>query len=161
MEFRVVADRILSSKSQGFESNVKNSTIQSNVERRATYGYESQRSDNVVCHAERDISVCGLRILRQQPLGILICFFRSPQGSEVPFLQNRLLVRFHSSSKRQRKKSFTVFWVSFLTLPRQLAGLSQSFAEAGHALWIRLAINPAKEFFFVQEEITGQHPLAA
>src|SRR6266478_5293297 len=44
MEFRVVADRILSSKSQGFESNVKNSTIQSNVERRVTYGYESQRA---------------------------------------------------------------------------------------------------------------------
>src|SRR6266576_738937 len=137
----MVADRVLSSKSQGFESNVKNSTIQSNVERRATYGYGSQRagaacrgmpdalayseannslygycsvnpcskgkhdfgerlqveavlcslgellhteflvpvnstkpecepgggaqrSDNVVCHAERDISVCGLRILR-------------------------------------------------------------------------------------------------
>src|SRR5258706_10994696 len=124
-------------------------------------GSGAQRSDNVVSHAERDISVCGLRILRQQPLGILICFFRSPQGREVPFLQNRLLVRFHSSSKRQRKKSFTVFWVSFLTLPRQLAGLSQGFAEAGHALWIRLAINPAKEFFFVQEEITGQYPLAA
>src|SRR5260370_41652366 len=44
MEFRVVADRILSSKSQGFESNVKNSTIQSNVERRVTYGYENQRA---------------------------------------------------------------------------------------------------------------------
>src|SRR5713226_2573160 len=44
MEFRVVADRILSSKSQGFESNVKNSTMQSNVERRATYGYGSQRA---------------------------------------------------------------------------------------------------------------------
>src|SRR6266436_5331841 len=44
MEFRVVADRVLSSKSQRFESNVKNSTIQSNVERRATYGYGSQRA---------------------------------------------------------------------------------------------------------------------
>src|SRR6266699_954571 len=36
MEFRAVADGVLWSKSQGFESNVKNSTIQSNVERRAT-----------------------------------------------------------------------------------------------------------------------------
>src|SRR6266568_9087540 len=44
MEFRVVADRILWSESQGFESNVKNSTIQSNVERRATYGHGSQRA---------------------------------------------------------------------------------------------------------------------
>src|SRR5260370_42550738 len=44
MEFRVVADRVISSKSQGFESNVKNPTIQSNVERRATYGYGSQRA---------------------------------------------------------------------------------------------------------------------
>src|SRR6266704_6572187 len=44
MEFREVADRVLSSKSQGFESNVKNSTIQSNVERRATYRYGSQRA---------------------------------------------------------------------------------------------------------------------
>src|SRR5260370_41255086 len=53
MEFRVVADRILSSKSQGFESNVKNSTIQSNVERRATYGYESQRA-GVACRGMPD-----------------------------------------------------------------------------------------------------------
>src|SRR5229473_6839949 len=44
MEFRAVTDRVLWSKSQGFESNVKNSTIQSNVERRVTYGYESQRA---------------------------------------------------------------------------------------------------------------------
>src|SRR5260370_19207543 len=44
MEFRVAADRVLSSKSKGFESNVKNPTIQSNVERRATYGYGSQRA---------------------------------------------------------------------------------------------------------------------
>src|SRR6266576_1208834 len=44
MEFKMVADRVLSSKSQGFESNVKNSTIQSNVELRATYGYGSQRA---------------------------------------------------------------------------------------------------------------------
>src|SRR5216684_8529827 len=35
MEFRAVADRVLWPKSQGFESNVKSSTIQSNVERRA------------------------------------------------------------------------------------------------------------------------------
>src|SRR5438552_17451503 len=44
MEFRAVADRVLWSKSQGFESNVKNSTIQSNVERRARYGHGSQRA---------------------------------------------------------------------------------------------------------------------
>src|SRR6266567_8836709 len=44
MEFRVVAGRILWSESQGFESNVKNSTIQSNVERRVTYGHGSQRT---------------------------------------------------------------------------------------------------------------------
>src|SRR5229473_6693711 len=53
MEFRVVADRILSSKSQGFESNVKNSTIQSNVERWATYGYGSQRA-GVACRGMPD-----------------------------------------------------------------------------------------------------------
>src|SRR5260370_17144035 len=53
MEFRAVADRVLWSKSQGFESNVKNSTIQSDVERRATYGYESQRA-GVACRGMPD-----------------------------------------------------------------------------------------------------------
>src|SRR5260370_16876725 len=53
MEFRAVAERVLWSKSQGFESNVKNSTIQSDVERRATYGYESQRA-GVACRGMPD-----------------------------------------------------------------------------------------------------------
>src|SRR5713101_3432604 len=33
MEVRAIADRVLWSKGQGFESNVKNSTLQSNVKR--------------------------------------------------------------------------------------------------------------------------------
>src|SRR6266487_4292895 len=44
MEFRAVTGRVLWSMRQGVESNVKNSTIQSNVERRATYGHGNQRA---------------------------------------------------------------------------------------------------------------------
>jgi hypothetical protein len=38
MEFRAAAGRVLWSRSQRFESNVKSSTIQSNAERGAAYG---------------------------------------------------------------------------------------------------------------------------
>src|SRR6266851_2524360 len=58
MEFRAVADRVLWSKSQGFESNVKNSTLQSNVERGATCGNGSQRAGGA-CRGMPDALACS------------------------------------------------------------------------------------------------------
>src|SRR6266446_2580180 len=63
MEFRAIADRVLWSKSQGFESNVKNSTIQSTAERRATYGCGSQRA-GAACRGMPDALAYSERITR-------------------------------------------------------------------------------------------------
>src|SRR5260370_81295 len=119
------------------------------------------RPDNVICDAGGDVRVCRVRMLRQQFLRISVSFFHLREAGEMPFLQNRFRIRFHSGGKRQRKKGFSIVGICFLALPGKFAGASESIAKMAHAPRIRAAVNPMQEFLFVQEKTAGQYALAA
>src|SRR6267378_959819 len=118
------------------------------------------RPDNVICDAGGDVRVCRVWMLRQQFLRISVSFFHLLEAGEMPFLQNRFHIRFHSGGKRQRKKGFSIVGICFLALPGKFAGASESIAKMAHAPRIRAAVNPTQEFLFVQEKIAGQYALA-
>src|SRR5258708_2652542 len=118
------------------------------------------RPDNVICDAGGDARVCRVRMLRQQFLRISVSFFHLLEAGEMPFLQNRFRIRFHSGGKRQRKKGFSIVGICFLPLPVKFAAASDSIAKMAHAPRIRAALDPMQEFLFVQEKIAGQYALA-
>src|SRR5258708_12074920 len=118
------------------------------------------RPDNVICDAGGDVRVCRVRMLRQQFLRISVSFFHLLEAGEMPFLQNRFRIRFHSGGKRKRKKGFSIVGICFLALPGKFPGASESIAKMAHAPRIRAAVNPMQEFLFVPEKIAGQYPLA-
>src|SRR5258705_12021971 len=99
-------------------------------------------------------------MLGQQLLGVGIRFLHALQALEMPFLQNRFGVRFHSGGQGQSEQGFSVAGIGFLALAGKLAGASESLAKTAHALRVRAAVNAMKKFLFVEEKIAGQHALA-
>src|SRR4029077_8802034 len=100
-----------------------------------------------------------VRMLRKQFLRISVSFFHLLEAGDMPFLQNRFRIRFHSGGKRERKKGFSIVGICFLALPGKFAGAGESVAKMVHAPRIRTAVNPMQEFLFVQEKIAGQYAL--
>src|SRR6266850_4845623 len=99
-------------------------------------------------------------MLGQQLLGVGVRFLHALQAFEMPFLQNRFGVRFHTGGQGQSEQGFSVAGIGFLTLAGKLASASESVAKTAHALWVRAAVNAMQEFLFVEEKIAGQHSLA-
>src|SRR6202030_1188813 len=118
------------------------------------------RPDNVICDAGGDARVCRVRMLCQQFLRISVSFFHVLEAGEMPFLQNRFRIGFHSGGKRQRKKGFSILRICFLTCAVKYAAAIKSVAKMAHAPRIGAAVNPMQEFVFVQEKIAGQYALA-
>ena len=119
-----------------------------------------EASNNVIGRPQRDIRVIGVRLLRQQSLGLFIGFLEPLQRFDMLLLENHIGVRFHSRRQGQSEERFRVAFIFFEAPARERSSEPDGFLKTLHARGVGFPLNAVQESFFIQEKIAGENILA-
>src|SRR6267154_2699956 len=97
---------------------------------------------------------------REQLFCVLVGFLHALQTIELLLLEDCVGIRLHTSGQGEREQSFGILRVCFKALLRQNACSREGVTEVLHATGIWFAVDAVQKLLFIQEKITGQHPLA-
>src|SRR5438876_11620812 len=116
-----------------------------------------EASNNVIGRPQRDIRVIGVRLLRQQWLGLFIGFLEPLQRFDMLLLENHIGVRFHSRRQGQSEERFRVAFIFFEAPARERSSEPDGFLKTLHARGVGFPLNAVQESFFIQEKIAGEN----